>query len=202
MTPKLSHILIAVAIVAAGVVSLLGYNSCVRKIEQKAETQSNVDHGQALAHAQQAKASDLVAADLQAKVDKQTVALVRLLAERDALLRKLAAKVPAVPSSSDPASPSLPSMASLPDVRDSVIAKDAEVIDAQAQVIQGQTAEITNLVVSRDQWKSAYDAESRRATGLEIALEAQKHVSASGKWIGRLQGFAVGIGVGYLGAKR
>ena len=199
MTPKLSHILIGAAL-AIGLIGAIafGVSHFASKVEAKAETQSHVDQGQALAHAQAAKELDAAVQDIKAKLVLAQANLDRITSERNALLRKLKQPV----SSGPVALPNLPAIPpGDPDVRDAVIAKDAEVIDAQAKVIEGQKVEITGLGASRDQWKATYEAESRRVAGLEIALAAQKHVSASGKWIGRLQGFAVGIGTGYVAGR-
>ena len=205
MTPRLSHILIGAALVIGlfGAVAF-GVSHFAGKIESKAKTQSKVDEGKAQAHAEQAKASDAAAQNLKAELDATKADLDRLTAERGALLRKLAtAKQNSGNQSIPPASAVAPPVAAVPvdDGRDAVIAKDAEVIESQARVIKGYEASTSQLVISRDQWKAAYDAEARRAAGLEIALAAQKTVSRSDKWIGRLQGFAIGIGVGYAGGR-
>ncbi len=75
------------------------------------------------------------------------------------------------------------------------------VISAQDGLIKEQAAQILDLTVSRDSWKGAYEEEHRRAVALQIALDAQKHAAKSGKWVGRLQGFAIGLGAGYVGGK-
>ena len=197
----LPKILIGAAL-ALGLIGAIafGVSHFAGKAETKAETQSHVDQGQALAHAEAAKVSDGQVADLQTKLDATQTNLDRLTAERNALLKRLA--VPKPSSTGPVALPSLPAIPSnAPDVRDEVIAKDAEVIAAQDVRIKGLESIQVQLVVSRDRWKSAYDAESRRAAGLEIALAAQKHVSASGKWLGRIEGFAVGVALGYAGGR-
>jgi hypothetical protein len=172
--------------------------TCQNTRATQAEHNASVAQGEANAHATQAKTSDAAVSDLQAKLQDQSASLDRLLKERAALLRKLAKN----PIPNDVAMPSDPGAPpSDPDPRDAVIAKDAEVITELQADAGAKDSLIIQLTVSRDQWKSAYEAENRRAVGLQIALDAQKVVSKSDKWLGRIQGFAVGVAVGYAGGK-
>ena len=41
----------------------------------------------------------------------------------------------------------------------------------------------------------------KQTRALEIALDAQKRATSSSKWLGRFQGFAIGVSVGYVGGK-
>ena len=199
MTPRLSHILIGAALVVvlfgalAFTVSEIGHN-----VSGKAEASAKIEEKKADAHADAAKVSDKQVEDIKTKLDIAKANLDRLTSERDALLRKL--KQP--PSHSPVALPSLPAIPSdTPDVRDAVIAKDAEVIASQKSVIEQQDAEIKGLVTSRDQWKAAYSDEKRSNVGLQIALDAQKVVSSSNKWVYRAQGLVIGFGAGYIGGR-
>ena len=181
------------------VITMLGFaafgsESCNRGKVQQAEAAANVSHGAADAHQQQAQASDAQVEDLKAKVQSQNAKVGRLLAERTALLARLdhADHVPV-----DPVPPGEP----VRDDRDAVIAKDAEVIAAQGKQITDQAVVISALTVSRDAWKATAEERAREAAGLRIALDAQKSVANSGKWVGRFQGFAIGIGAGYVAGR-
>lgn len=199
MTPRLSHI-VAGAILAIGVVigALIGIAHVAQKISGKAEASAKIEEKKADAHADAAKVSDKQVEDIKTKLDIAKANLDRLTSERDALLRKL--KQP--PSPGPVALPPLPATPSdTPDVRDEVIAKDAEVIASQKAVIEQQDAEIKGLVTSRDQWKAAYSDEKRSNVGLQIALDAQKVVSSSNKWVYRAQGLVIGFGAGYIGGR-
>lgn len=192
--------IIGLGLVIALVAGLAGASSCYTKRGTQAEHQAAIHLGEANAHASQAKASDAAVEDLKAKLEASKADLGRLTLERGALLRKLAAakqdgRDQAVPVAGHKA-PVAPVSVDL-----QVIAKDAEVIEAQAKVIKGYEAEVVTLTASRDQWKAAFEAERKRATGLEIALDAQKHVASSGKWAGRLQGLAIGLGAGFVAGR-
>ena len=57
------------------------------------------------------------------------------------------------------------------------------------------------LRVAPDAKDRALITSEQRARGLEIALEAQRHASKSQRWLGRIEGVAVGIAIGYVGGK-
>lgn len=203
MTPRLSHILLG-ALLAVGLLgAVAGASSCYHKKGSQAEHQAAIHQGEANAHAGQAQASDAAVADLQAKLEASKADLGRLSAERSSLLRKLADAKQDSGNQAGSASGSVetPVTPVSDDLHVAVIAKDAEVIEAQANFIKGQEAQISALVVSRDEWKAAFEAERKRAAGLEITLDAQKHVNKTGRWIGRLEGLAVGLGAGYVAGR-
>jgi len=167
----------------------------------KDEQQAQVFKGEANAHQTQAQASDAKVADLQAKVDAQVQDLGKLQKERDGLLRKLAAKVPAVPGSPDlePAGGTGP--APVDDPNDQVIAKDAEVIAQQGFVIQSQKIEILQLTESRDQWKATADLREKQAMAQEAATAAWKKAVTESRWRGRVEGFVAGVASGYVAGR-
>ena len=80
------------------------------------------------------------------------------------------------------------------DLRDQIIA-------AQDQQIAAQKDEIKGLRAALDLKDQARVTAEQRARGLEIALEAQRHASKSQRWLGRIEGVAVGIAIGYVGGK-
>lgn len=172
----------------------------------KDEAQAQVFKGEANATQTQAQASDKAFKDLQAEHAQTKADLAGLLIERSKLLAKLATQKQnsGTPRPSDSgtipvAAPPLPDdLAS----RDAVIAKDAEVITAQTKVIQDQQTEIITLTDARDQWKSTADLRLKQATAQEAATAAWKDAVATAQWKGGLKGLAVGVIVGYLGAKR
>jgi hypothetical protein len=200
-TQRLTYILGALA---AGLLIWWGVASALDAYHQhqgtQAETQAHILSGESNAHQTIAQSSDAKIPNLQAKVDNQAAALGRLTAERDALLRKLAAQVPTVPSGPDSASP-IPTPASVPDVRDSVIAKDAEVIASQSKQIQDQQAVIVALTGSRDEWKATAELRERQALAQEAATNAWKSAVKESRWRGRIEGFAAGVAIGYAGGK-
>lgn len=184
---------LAFVIVALGSLAF-GIESCGKGKVQQGTIQAAEAHGAGDAHQQQAQSSDAKVADLEAQVQSQNAKVGRLLAERTALLARLdhADHVPV-----DPVPPGEP----VRDDRDAVIAKDAEVIAVQGKVITDQAVVISALTTSRDAWKATAEDRAREAAGLRIALDAQKSVANSGKWVGRFQGVAIGLGVGYIAGR-
>ena len=76
-----------------------------------------------------------------------------------------------------------------------------QIIAAQDEQIAALKVEVTELRTALDLKDQALIASEKRARGLEIALEAQKHASKSQRWLGRIEGVAVGIAIGYMGGK-
>lgn len=82
-----------------------------------------------------------------------------------------------------------------------VVAKQDELIKAQADVIQAQDVKISGLILSRDAWKGSAGARESEAIQLRAALTAQQGLNAGALWRGRIQGFAVGIASGYVAGR-
>jgi len=182
---------IGLGLILAILAGLAGYNSCRKTQGSAAEVQANIAKGEANAHQTQAQASDAVVSDLQAKHLETKKALDRLTNERVALLKRLdverQARLDA--ESAHPAT-----IEPIPDVRDAVIAKDAEVIAAQTVVIGQKDAEIVQLTTSRNEWKATAEARERQALAQEAATKAWKQA--------RIEGFAAGAALGFLGGRR
>lgn len=186
---------VALLIVAYGALTLYQHNKAAHSAQQA--IQSVADHGEAIAHATQAQTNDT-----QAKQQAQA------LADADAKVAQLKHELASLRSSkpSDSEAPvGAPSAGPLAPVGgaglDAVVAKQDQVIQAQDTQIQGLKLQVTTLTASRDQWKAAYEAESRASTAKQLALEAQIAATKASRWRGRIEGFAVGVGVGYVGGK-
>jgi len=190
---------IGLGLILAILAGLAGYNSCRKTQGSAAEVQANIAKGEANAHQSQAQASDAVVSDLQAKHLETKKALDRLTNDRVALLKRLdverQARLDA--ESAHPAT-----IEPIPDVRDAVIAKDAEVIAAQTVVIGQKDAEIVQLTTSRNEWKATAEARERQALAQEAATKAWKQAVTSSRWQGRIEGFAAGAALGFLGGRR
>jgi len=173
----------------------------------KAEAQAATFGAEAKVETTHAQASDAkvpaLVAQQAADHDRALAAektVAQLQAERVVLLKRLAARpVPAV----DPGSPPVA------DVRDDVIAKDAEVIAAQATQVVSLKAEnadqalvIVQLTTSRDEWHAACDLRDKQATAQAAATQAWKEAVTAIRWQGRIEGFALGALAGYLGGKK
>ena len=76
-----------------------------------------------------------------------------------------------------------------------------QIIDAQDRQIGTLKIEVYELRAALDAKDKALVTSEQRARGLELALEAQRHASKTQRWLGRIEGVAVGIAIGYVGGK-
>lgn len=119
--------------------------------------------------------------------------------DRDAKIASLKARrTRALPAS---ATASAPSGATSVDGPSDEAALSAQIITAQDEQIAALKVEVTELRTALDLKDQALITSEKRARGLEIALDAQKHTSKSQRWLGRIEGVAVGIAIGYMGGK-
>ena len=201
MTPR--AYLLAGGIVALGAIYGAGYWHGQHKENTRAtqaEHKADVAKGEADALKRLGLAKD---AEIQAK--DTSLALSRAeVARRMAELAKVKGALQASVSASSPSGASLPIEPVQPRMVDlaPLVAKQDEVINAQAYLIQGLETKIVDLTISRDAWKGSSEAREREVAGLRIALEAQKSLTKGALWKGRFQGLAVGLGCGYLAGKR
>lgn len=196
MTPR--YAAYGLCAVLAVLALMWGLGSWQQRQGAQAEVQAAIHQGEANAHQAQAQTSDAAYEDLKAKHADSQAALGRLTAERVALLKRLEserqARLDAESAHPAQAGP-------VPDVRDEIIAKDAEVIQAQAYFIEAQKAEIAVLVVSRDEWKATAEARERQAMAQAEATRAWKQAVTTSRWQGRGEGAVVGALLGLLGGK-
>ena len=195
MTTRLRYILGALA---AGLLIWWGVAAGLDAYHQRQGAQqaqeSNVQHQEAQTHAQAAQAipdhtAAIQAAEARAKASEAKAG--KLQHERDELLARLAAQPPA-----------------LPDLRDEVIAKDKEVIQAQSEQIVGQAGQIAALGLAlkdeqrrSSEWQAAYQHEQNARMAQEAATNAWKSAVKESRWRGRIEGFAAGVALGYAGGK-
>lgn len=188
MSPRgWASLALAVALAVAGVwIYSTAMDSKVARAEQAAsEMKGKVD-------ALQEQAGELVAkADGHAKDASAAAEEVRTLKAKLARIQKR--KTVAAFGEPGPVVPDEPAD-SASDLKD-------QIIDAQDRQIVALNLEVDGLrsaLVLKDQ---ALVTQEQRVRGLEIALDAQRHAAKSGKWMGRIQGFAAGIGVGYISGR-
>ena len=124
----------------------------------------------------------------------QADAAAKTAAQHEATAQALKAKLAHLRAV--PAAPSMPGPMGVvgDDLRD-------QIITAQDSQIAAQKDEIKGLRAALDLKDRALVTSEQRARGLELALEAQKHASKSQRWLGRIEGVAVGIAIGYAGGK-
>ena len=156
----------------------------------------------------QAKAAEQQNIELKAKVDalSKDSATHKALADtkeqevkdRDAKIAKLKAKRAAYRAASlSPAGQTDCGNAHAVEDPNAAGAIQDQIIAAQDEQIAALKVEVTELRTALDLKDQALIASEKRARGLEIALEAQRHTSKSQRWLGRIEGVLVGLGAGY-----
>jgi hypothetical protein len=156
--------------------------------------QAETQHVAAVAAAAQGAVYDQQAQDQAPKIQADSAAVAALRAQL-AALRARPVPPPAAPGAPAP-EPVVP-----PVDLAAVVAKQDQVIQAQDAQIQDQAAQIHTLTLDRDAWKSAYDSSAQEASLRQLALEAQIAATKASRWQGRIEGFVVGIGSGYLAGR-
>lgn len=79
-----------------------------------------------------------------------------------------------------------------------MIEKQQEIIAEQDKVIESQVKELKLVRQESAENRAAVEAERRRVAGLQIALDAQKHVRSSERWSGRFEGASAGTVFGFV----
>ncbi len=195
MTRRFLYILAGIAaalLIAWTVLAGLGAHHAAQGTQ--AEQQAHQQHQEAQTHAQAAQAipdhtAAIQAAETRAKASEAKA--VKLRRERDELLARLAAQPPGPP-----------------DLRDEVIAKDKEVIgalvventDLKAQVGTLKLA-LADRTTQYEEMTKAYQHEQAARLAQEAATNAWKSAVKESRWRGRIEGFAMGVGLGYAGGK-
>lgn len=191
------RLLLGIAAVAGISFWLIGFESCHRAGVAKAEAKASEAKGRADVHAEAGAAAGTQAEQARQRAAAAEANVARLMAELEHIKRapKPAPKpepsgTPAMPSPTAPAVDLAP-----------VVAKQMEIITAQAVQIQSQKDENAALRTEAGEFRLAFKAERDRSLGLEIALAAQKSMTQGALWRGRFQGIAVGFGAGYIAGK-
>jgi len=185
--------LIALLLICLGTSWAIQRHSAARAVA--AESEATEARGARDAAIEQSKAKD-------AEISHHAQTIAALQAEVSsaksvaAKLRARAGIKPAV--SGDPVHPG--GLDGQPDAGALVAALDS-VIASQDRLIAEQDAQIKTQGERIKTGDDALAASMRQTRALEIALSAQKHATTSSKWIGRLQGFAIGVSVGWVGGK-
>jgi len=187
---------IGLGLVLLALVSLVGLDSCQRGKGAAQEVIAHIEEGKADAHVSEAQAIPDHAQELaQAKAD---VAGARAEVER--LRRIVAAQGRArVP---DPSGPVASDVAPVPpDHRDELLAADAVLIAKQDADIQVLTGALMDERRRSDEFRQAFEAERKATAAQAAATEAWKKAVTTSKWVGRAQGFAAGVALGYVGGR-
>lgn len=174
--------------------AVIGIESCKGNRVNPANETANIQKGSGDAHRAEATSRDSAAEDLRAQLQKSQKNVDSLTSQRAALLARLAELPNPFPNESSPTPP--------PDIQTAIISKDAELIAAQVEEIRGLRNQNEILTQARDAWKATALDRQREAASLRIALDAQRSLSTASKWRGRIEGFTVGVVLGYAGGRR
>lgn len=176
----------------AAIVLIVGgvwiYKHHAQAVADAAIVQANIHHEQAITQAAHGAVTDQAIHDLQPELDKAKSEVERLKA-------KLASIKPLVPALTPPISAGTVAQDPVSSVKDEIIA-------AQDTQINGLETQVINLALSRDSWKGAYEASTKEVASMRLAHQAQVAAIKGSRWMGRFEGFAVGVAAGYLAGKR
>lgn len=173
------------AVLALGIFAgvVVAIDSCHRKEGQAQAVQVAVHEGAANAHQAQAK-----------EIDSRVPVLEKELSVQKASVAKLRSELAALKDSPKESH-------KCPD-NTAIIAKQDELITAQDGQIKTLTKEVVVLTQARNAWKKTAEEREQQALAQAAATEAWKKAVTSSLWKGRVQGFAAGVVLGYVGAKR
>lgn len=137
------------------------------------------DHSQALASAQADSA--------------------RAWAEVRRLRQVVASQKPGVPAADGPGeAPGQPAT----DHRDELLAADAVLIETQARQIDALQVAYSDERKRSAENRAAFEHERAARMAQEAATKAWKDAVTASRWQGRIEGFAVGAALGYVGGRR
>jgi hypothetical protein len=196
LTPLGKAGLAVLGVLAAALIALSLTQNCKEIKTGKLIVQAQVQAVQAAGHAGAAVEVDRRVDDLQAALVASKAEVARLkavLKAKQASAQKIEATTALQPMGG-------PAPAAQIVVQEVDPLKD-QLIEAQDRRIGLLETQVGNLTRARDEWKAAYEARSREAVARELALEAQIAATKASRWRGRIEGFAVGIAVGYVGGR-
>ena len=161
--------------------------SCYLRHEAKQQAAQSDRHDQAgIIHAAQGELHDQQADAKTPTLEADAAEVTRLRAEV-ARLRKAAAPKAPVVTELQP----LPPPVLLEDAKDQLIdALTKENVDLKAALAEYKAGSAS--------WKAAYGESQKALACLRIAHEAQLAAIKAERWKGRIEGFAVGLGTGYV----
>ena len=172
--------------------------SCVGQHRVDAQVQqADQHHEAAVAASSQGADHDQEADQHQAQLQGDAAEVARLRAKL-ARVRKAPPAAPAPPST--PGAPEPEPVAPPVDLA-AVVAQQDLLITAQDKQIQDQAGQIHTLTLARDSWRLSAQESAQEALQLRSALLAQQGVAKAQRWMGRLEGLAVGLGAGYVGGR-
>ena len=180
-----TRILLGLGLVIGGLAtSVFVIDSCHRKQGQQQEVQVAVHQGAAETHQAAAQAQDA-----------QVPALKKRLQDSQAEVDALKAELAQIQTQGNVAS------VDPPDYK-GIIDGQSKLIVAQDKQITVLKEEVVVLTQARDEWKKTAEEREKQALAQAAATAAWKSAVSSSTNKGRIQGFAVGVALGFLGGRR
>ena len=188
--PYLFNAGIGLALILGALAAMAGFESCQRHKAEQAEQVSTQQAQEADSHAQAAESIPVHQAELAAaKADVER--LRKKLASRPAPLAPLPAVEP------DGGSGGGGDVAVL---REQIAERD-ELIQAQDRQIAALESAYADERKRSAEFREAYEAERRATAAQAAATKAWKEAVTTSRWKGRVEGFAAGIALGYVGGR-
>lgn len=196
MNPRILSAALGLALVIGGLGALAGLDSCRKAQGSAQEIQSAIHQGEANAHDSQAQAIPNHSQALEAaKADS-----ARAWAEVRRLRKIVGAASPVV---SNPVVPPQASGEGAVDLRtQQLLAADRELIEAQDRQIKALELAYTDECKRSAEWQAAFEAERKATAAQAAATKAWKDAVTTSRWKGRVEGFAAGVALGYVGGRR
>lgn len=191
MTVKtIGYLALTVALIAAtaGYFQGLGNDKARAAAQQNIELKAKVD-----ALSKDSETHKALADAAQQEIKDRDAKIASLKARRTSALH--ASATASAPSGATTADPSIGGSATGASDEASLA---NQIIAAQDKQIAALGVEVSGLRAALDLKDRALATAEQRARGLEIALDAQRHASRSQRWLGRIEGVAVGIAIGYV----
>ena len=184
----------AALLVVAGVFT---WGRITHKADTVAMAQADQAHTAALAAASQGVAHDQAVEAQKPVLTADALTVAQLRGEVQRLRAGSGNLGPMAPASTPDDPQSVPPTVDLAPL----VAEQDKLIGALTKENGDLKVQVLNLTAARDSWHSAYDESSKEAGALRIAHSAALAAAQSNRWMGRLEGFAVGFGSGYLAGK-
>ena len=134
--------------------------------------------------------------------EQEAAARKPVLASNAAEVARLQAKVDALQAALKPTAPVLEPLPGVPPVDLApLVAGQQELIGALKKENGDLKAQVLTLALRGDSYKTAYEQSAQVELQLRSALAAQQGLAKAQRWLGSVEGFAVGVGSGYIAGR-
>jgi hypothetical protein len=189
LDPIERRLILGIAVVCIGALSYGAWLGHKERVADAALAAANVAHGAVEVHQSEAVTHDQEAEAQKPQANSNAAEVARLRGE-------LAALRNAPKPDPGPVGPDAP----VPDLQP-IVDKQCELISAQETQINGLTLQVDTLTLARDAWRNTAQASQQETVQLRAVIAAKDGLIRGALLKGRIQGFAVGLGSGYVYGK-